>query len=315
MRKFYPGLRARVHSSLKIFVFLMMIMAVSSGNAAGGTAAAPDRIFTDQAGRTVHVPASPKRVISLAPSITEIVYAVGAEKKLKGATVYSDYPAAAQDLPRVGTYIHLDLERIVSLKPDLCIAIKDGNPREAVERLESLDIPVYAVNPRDLDSVQSAVLEIGNLLGADRPAHRLVADMQQRIGRVRHLMSGITHRPKVFFQIGTTPIISAGSDTFINEMIELAGGQNLAAGYTSYPTFSMEKVLAMAPEVMIITTMDRENAYEQVMAQWRKWPQIPAVRTGRIYLVDSNLFDRPTPRLIDALEELARLIHPELWQD
>ncbi len=212
----------------------------------------------------------------------------------------------------MGTYIHPDLERIVSLRPDLCIAIKDGNPREVVDRLESLGIPVYAVNPRDLSTIMGAIIQIGDLLQANDQAQQRVAGMKKRIERVRALTSCIPHRPKVFFQIGVAPIISAGSDTFIHEMIELAGGVNLAAESTGYPAFSMEEVLVMAPEVMIITTMARENVFDQVMDRWRRWPQIPAVKDDRIYLVDSDLFDRPTPRLVDALEELVRLIHPEL---
>jgi len=117
----------------------------------------------------------------------------------------------------------------------------------------------------------------------------------------------------VFFQIGITPIVAVGTNTFIHELIELAGGRNLTAGPTPYPRFTREQVLAMAPEVLIITSMTRGGAFEQVKAEWLRWPQMPAARDGRVHLVDSNIFDRPSPRLVDALELMARLTQPSLF--
>ena len=121
------------------------------------------RCVTDQLGRMVSLPDDPKRIVSLAPSITEIIYGLGQEHRLAGVTRFSDFPPEAAKLPKVGSFVQLDLERIVALKPDLCIATKDGNPRAVVERLESLQVPVYVVNPRDLDSVMETVIEIGVL--------------------------------------------------------------------------------------------------------------------------------------------------------
>lgn len=270
------------------------------------------RQVIDQTGRTLEVPESPQRVVALAPSITEIIFDLGCENILKGVTNYSDYPEVAKTLPKVGSYVYLDLEKIVSLQPDLCIGIKDGNPKETVMRLESLGIPVYAVDPRSLASIRTAVLDIGSLLGASEAARRVADQMQIRLDQVRRRIRMAAHRPRVFFQIGIAPIVSAGSDTFIHELIEEAGGVNLAAAHKGYPRFSIEEIVASAPDMLIITSMEREQVFETVRAEWRKWPLIPAVKNDRIFLVDSNLFDRPTPRLMNALESLARLIHPEL---
>lgn len=270
------------------------------------------RSMKDQTGRIVDVPVSPKRVVSLAPSITEIVYDLHCEDRLKGATMYSDFPKAAQLLPKVGSYVYLDLEKIISLQPDLCIGIKDGNPKEIVMRIEALGVPVYAVNPRSIDSIQSTVIEIGDLLQAEETARRVTEDMKSRIDTIRQLSATAKHRPRVFFQIGISPIVSAGSDTFIHELIEIAGGINLAQSHTSYPRFSTEEVVVAAPDIMIITSMAREKAFDQINAKWKQWPNIPAVKNNRIFLVDSDLFDRPTPRLIKGLETLLQLIHPEL---
>jgi iron complex transport system substrate-binding protein len=272
-------------------------------------------MVTDQLGRRVDVPDDPQRVVALAPSITEIVYALGQQDRLKGVTMYSDFPPEAGKLPKVGSYVHLDLERIVALKPDLCIAIKDGNPRAVAQRLESLKIPVYAVDPRNLETVMQTVLEIGKLLKADSRANLLVQNMRSRVERIRSLVATTTHRPRVFFQIGISPIVSVGTHTFIHELIVLAGGKNLAQGPVAYPRFSREQVLALSPEVFIITSMARAAVFEQVKAEWSRWPNIPAVRHRRIFLEDSNLFDRPTPRLLNGLELLVRLIHPELSEE
>jgi iron complex transport system substrate-binding protein len=270
------------------------------------------KTITDQLGRHVTVPDNPQRVVSLAPSITEIVFALNQGHRLQGVTTYSDFPSEAVKLPKVGSYVHLDLEKIVALKPDLCIAIKDGNPRVIAQRLESLKIPVYAVHPNNLETIMKTVLEIGALLNARDQADKLVQNMDLRIQKVRSMVAKATHRPRVFFQIGVSPIVSVGTHTFIHELIVIAGGINLAAGPIPYPRFSRERVLALSPEIIIITSMARSAVFEKIKAEWEKWPHMPAVRNQRIYVEDSNFFDRPTPRLVDGLELLIRLIHPEL---
>ena len=292
-------------------IVLLVITGLSLSKAAQSTAGT----VTDQLGRQVNVPDNPQRIVALAPNITEIIFALGQEHRLKGVTRYSDFPSEAAKLFKVGSYVHLDLERIVALKPDLCIAIKDGNPRLVAQRLESLKIPVYAVDPKNLDTIMKTIIEIGKLLDAGEKAKMLVQDMHSRIQRVKSLVEKAAHRPGVFFQIGISPIVSVGTPTFIHELIVLAGGTNLASGPIPYPRFSREQVLALSPEVFIITSMARAAVFEKVKAEWSQWPNLPAVRNQRIYLQDSNLFDRPTPRLVGGLELLVRLIHPELFEE
>ena len=289
---------------LFLLLFLALCMCPTTHPAAG--------TVVDQLERRVMVPKNPGRVVSLAPSITEIVYALGQEKRLKGVTRYSDFPAEAQKLPRIGSYVRLDIERIVALNPDLCIATKDGNPKAVIDRLESLRIPVYVVNPHNLDTILETILEIGSVLNARDKAAILTDSMRSRIQIVQAQAALAADQPRVFFQIGVSPIVSAGSPTFIHELIDLAGGRNLAEGRIAYPRFSREQVLALEPEVFIITSMARQAVFEQVKAQWRRWPNMPAVRDRRIFLVDSDLFDRPSPRLVAGLELLIKLIHPEL---
>lgn len=288
---------------LRIF-FCAWLLILSGTQASAKTA-------IDQFGRVVDVPDNPQRIVAMAPSITEILFALDLSDRLAGVTRFSDYPPQAETLPRVGSYVHLDVEKIVALEPDLCIAVKDGNPISVVRKLESVGIPVYAVDPRNLDAVMATLLELGRLLNVGARAQTIVSGMADRIETVRQRVAGAGHIPEVFFQIGISPIVSVGTPTFIHELIVMAGGSNLARGPTPYPRFSKEQVIGMRPEVMIITSMAREAVFDQVRAEWRQWRELPAVRNDRIYLVDSNVFDRASPRLVEGLELLARLIHPE----
>jgi iron complex transport system substrate-binding protein len=272
-------------------------------------------IVKDSLGRTVHMPLDPQRIVAFAPSITEIIFALEQQQRLKGVTIYSDYPEAAKSLPRVGSYVRLDLERIVALRPDLCIATKDGNPKALIERLESMDIPVFVTDPRNLESVMQTIGDLGAILHATDRANALVGNMRLRIQQIKSLIAESNDKPRVFFQIGITPIVSVGTDTFIHELIVCAGGINLGEGKASYPRFSREQVLGLKPDVFIISSMARGVAFDKVRKEWYRWPHLPAVRNNRIFLVDSDLFNRPTPRLVDSLETLAKLIHPEIFEE
>jgi iron complex transport system substrate-binding protein len=271
--------------------------------------------LTDLTGRQVTVPVSPRRVVAMAPSVTEIVYALEQEHRLVGVTRFSDFPPAVEKLPKVGSYVHLDVERIMALQPDLCIGIKDGNPLAVVEQLQALNIAVFAVDPHDIETVIQSVAAIGGLLSAQDKADAVISDMRIRIDRVRTKTQCIDRKPTVFFQIGVSPIVSIGNGTFINELITLAGGINASAGAAPYPRFSVEQVIALAPDVMVISSMARAAVFEQVKAEWEKWPAIPAVRNGAVFIAPTNLFDRPTPRLVEGLELLAGMIHPDLFKE
>ena len=172
------------------------------------------REMLDQVGRPVTLPEHPKRVVSLVPSVTEMVYDLGAGELLIGATQYATSPPAALELPRVGSYIHLDVEKIVRLEPDLCLAVKDGNPKHIVDRLVSVGIPVFVVDPRTLEEIKEAVLLLGQALGVEEKAQTIAADMDRRLSVIDSAVKNAGVLPKVFFQIDAAPIISAGSNTF-----------------------------------------------------------------------------------------------------
>ncbi len=297
-----------MHRTIRMYIFMVLLLYSNA------VLAYECRIVTDQLGQRISVPQNPQHIVSLAPSITEIIYALGQGQRLQGATIYSDYPPEAVHLPKIGSYVHLDLERIVALQPDLCIATKDGNPLEVITRLGKLNIPVYAVSTFDLHSVMNSITRIGSLVQAEAQARKLVEALSGRIERIQSQVSHI-RRPRVFFQIGVSPIVTIGSQTCIHGMIETAGGDNIARGATPYPRFSSEQVIAHAPEVIIITSMGGDPAAAGARNMWLQWKDIPAVRNNRVHLVDSDLFDRPGPRMVKGIETLAQLLHPKLFSD
>lgn len=296
-----------ISSRIALTLVLVLVLAAP--------AAAEIRLVQDQLGRPVKVPVPPQRLVTLAASLTEIVFALGQGHRLVGVEQFSNYPEAARALPKVGSYINPDVERVVALRPDLVLAIKDGNPYHSVARLEGLGLPVYAVDPRNLQGVIATVVEIGGLLGVDDVAAELAADLTRRWQRLLHLNNRLSQRPRVFFQIGTTPIVAVGTQTFLNELITTAGGINLTAGKIPYPRFSQEQVVALRPDIIVITSMTRGEVFDKVKEGWRRWPSLPAVKENRIYLIDSDIVDRPSPRIFDGLEELFRLLHPEMAEE
>lgn len=268
-------------------------------------------VFVDQVGRRVDIPAPPQRIVSLMPSITEIVFALGAGHRVKGVTLYSNEPPAAAELPKVGSYVHPDVEKIVSLKPDLCLAVRDGNPRHIVDKITGLGIPVYTIDPRNLAEIMESVMLLAEVLDSEEQARAIVEQIQVKINSAAGRVAQAATRPRVFFQIDASPLVSAGSNTFIDQLITQAGGVNLAAGPTAYPRYSWEDILLMQPEVVIIASMAGGYSEEELKAAWRRWPELPAVRDNRLYVVNADLFDRPTPRLADGLEQLVNILYPQ----
>lgn len=267
------------------------------------------RTIVDQLGRQVQIPEYPERIVALAPSLTECLFALEQGHRVVGVTRYSDHPLEAKKLPKVGSYIQLDLEKIVALEPDLCLATKDGNPVKVIRQLEDLDVSVYALDPRNLEAVMQTIAKLGWMLECEGKASKVVADMQQKIETVRERVRASRNRPRVFFQIGISPIVSVGSNTFVHELITMAGGVNLAAGPRDYPRFSREDVLVLNPDIIVINSMTRDDALlQETIEMWKRYPQIEAVKQDRIFAVNSDVFNRASPRLIKGLQVLADLL-------
>ena len=267
----------------------------------------PARQVVDQAGRTVTLPDDPRRVVALAPNITEMVFLLGEGGRLKGVTKYSNEPAAARALPRVGSYVRLDIEKILALKPDLCLAVKDGNPLATVERLEGLGIPVYVIDPKNLADIMDVVTGSAISWGPGRRPRRssptcgTVSPGWRPGGRPPPAAPGSSSRSM------PPPSSRPGRGTFLDELITLAGGENLAArtGLPVIPYSTGSRSCGWRREVVIVASMAGGHSAAELEAGWRRWPQVPAVSNGRLYVVTADLFDRPTPHLVDGLEAFA----------
>ena len=290
---------------LSLFLLLFLWTTASLSN--------PSRAV-DEVGREVSLPSLPKRIISLAPNITEILFSLGLDEEIVGVSIHCNYPEKAKDKVRVGSYISLDFEKILSLKPDLIIATGAGNTQEMVERLEKLGIPTFVIFPQDFDGILRSINDLGHLLNREKEAQQITEGMRVRRQRVMALTQGL-YRPRVFLQIGEAPIVTVGKGSFANDLIHLAGGENIAGGEKKmYPRLGMEEILKRSPEVIIVSSMNPKGNYEKALQEWTRWKTIPAVQQGRIYLVDSDLIDRPSPRIIEGLEEIARILHPEKFK-
>ena len=275
----------------------------------------PAATYTDALGRTVTLDKQPRRIVSMAPSLTEILFFLGLKDRVAGVTQFSYYPPEAELKPKIGSYINLNVEKIVTLNPDLAIGTADGNKEGVVKHLEQAGIPVYIVNPRSVSDAIDTVAILGGVCGIGDTSMELAFRLKSRVDYVLEKTADL-RRPLVFLQINVKPIMTVNRNTFHHDLIRLAGGRNISRDMTtSYPRISIEEVLQKKPEIIIISSMERGGRFAWALGEWLKWPVIPAVKEGRVHLVDSDLLDRPSPRIVKGLETLARLIHPEVEWD
>jgi iron complex transport system substrate-binding protein len=266
----------------------------------------------DDIGRSVNIVAAPQRIVSLAPGITETLYALGLDDKIAGVTTFCDWPAAARKKTRIGGFTNPSIEKIVSLKPDLIIATADGNRQDAVLQLERLGLPVYVTNPSNTNAVLKSILHIGEITNREKDARELVDKLQRRLNNITHQ---IRHKskPRVFFQLGLEPLITAGKGTLINEVIERAGGVNVAGhDPANYPRYSAEGIIGVSPEIIIFAPMVNDKEFVAVKIFWQEFGKIPAVKNNKIYPINADLINRASPRIVDAIEIMALIFHPDI---
>ena len=270
------------------------------------------RMVKDETSRMVNVIAAPQRIVSLAPGITETLYALGLGDRVAGVTTFCDWPAEVRKKTRVGGFTNPSIEKIVSLKPDLILATADGNRKDTVQQLERLGLPVYVIHPTHTQGVLKSILHIGEITSHEYDARKLVAALQKKLDNI-NLKIRDKRKPRVFFQIGLEPIVTAGGGTLINEVIERAGGVNVAGrDIANYPRYSAEGIIGAAPEIIIFAPMINDNEFVAVKRFWQKFRDVPAVRNNKIYPIDADLINRASPRIFDAVEIMAVIFHPNL---
>ena len=261
-------------------------------------------VIRDDTGATLRLPQPARRIVSLAPHLTENLYAAGAGERLVGAVDYSDFPEAANRIPRVGGYSRPDLEAIVALKPDLVLTWQSGNADAVVAKLKALGLTVYQAQPDRLEDIPAGIEKLGRLAGTEAPAAKAAAHFRQRLADLRRQYAG---RPAVplFYQVWHRPLLTVGGGQIISDVIRLCGGENVFAALPSKaPGVSVEAVLAADPEAIVASGMGRNAVVG--LDDWRKWARLKAVTRGNLFFVPSDLMQRPTPRLLDGAEQLCR---------
>lgn len=272
-------------------------------------------IYRDAVGRDVTLDTPPRRIVSLAPNVTEILFSLGLGERVVGVTTFCTYPAEAKTKPKIGSFMDLSVEKIISLAPDLVIGTVDGNSRSGVGILERASIKTFVVNPRDVAQTINTIEQLGKICGTEKRGRELASKLRRRVDVVGEKVRS-AGRLRVFLQINDHPIMTVNRHTFHNDLINLAGGINIFEdGPISYPRIGIEEVLARKPEAILISSMERGGRFEEARKEWLKWDSLPAVKEGRVYLIDSDIIDRPSPRIVEGLEKMARFLHPEIpWK-
>ncbi len=263
---------------------------------------------TDDAGRDVVIPAVPERIVSIAPSNTEILFALGLAAKVVAVDQYSDYPPEAKQKPQLGSYVEPDLEQIVAAAPDLVLAT--GVHAETVlPELESLRLTVAVIDPGNVDEVLDGIGLVGRVTGEDARATILTCELLERVDAVAERVAGAPP-PRVFFEL-SPELHTAGPGSFVDDLISRAGGQNVAADAgEEWPQLSAEALIEKDPEVVLLADHEAGATPEQVRAR-PGWQQMSAVKHGRLVPIDPDLTNRPGPRVVDGLEAIARALHPD----
>ena len=271
----------------------------------------PARHVTDQTGRSVEIPDRPERLVSLAPSITETLFALGLGDKVVGDTDYCEYPPEARSKPHIGPILNPNLERIVALKPDLVLGSREANRIETAAQLERLGIPVYGVTAQTVDGTLSSIEDLGEVLGHGIEALQLVGELRERIKRVEQR---IAHRPKpkVLFVVWYRPLTTAGSRSFVADVVRRAGGASISDDLSGeWPRMSLEEALRRDPDVILFPHAESFAPSVADLAALPGWKDLRAVKEHRLYLVSDSII-RPSPRLVDALEQVAGFLHPDV---
>ena len=270
------------------------------------------RTFVDDLGRKIFLAKAPKRVVSLAPSITEILYAIGLNDEIVGVTEFCDYPQEAKQKAKIG-YAQPNIEAIVTLEPDLVLAPRAFLRADLLAKLEQLKVTTFVVDPESFEEIPSRIQTVGRILNRSTAADGVAMAMRQRIAAIRSKMEAVA-RVRVLYVLNSQPLITVGPGSYIHQVINVAGGSNIASQATvPYPHLNMEAVLKEDPEIIIFPIGKAEGISLAEQQEWLRWTSLSAVKQGRLHQISADILNRPGPRIVEGLETLARIIHPEAF--
>ena len=316
-RRIFPLAIDTCHLSLGIVTLLIATILFPSSACSprpiqNGSSTGATREVTDEAGRRVVLPNKIDRIVSLAPNLTEIVFAIGAGDRLVGRTSYCDYPPQAKSIEEVGDTMHPSIERIITLKPQIVLVSTASQLEAFTRQLDQQKIAVYVTNPKSLDELFRSIEKLGDLFGTSETAQKLSSDLRNRTSKVAALV-GNTKPVRVFYQVSGEPLYTIGRDAYLTDLIKRAGGVSVTADVpTAFPRYSDESALASKPDAIILPTGGSMGSANSTVAAALK--NSPAVLNNRVYKINDDHLSRPGPRLVDGLEELARALHPEAFK-
>jgi cobalamin transport system substrate-binding protein len=312
----------QINSMLRLVAVTTTVLTLSSGvafSASQGTTSTlqtlpPYRQVTDEIGRSIRVPQSIQRIVSLAPNLTETIYALGLQDRLVGDTDYCDFPPEAQQKTKVGGAINPSIEAIAALHPDLVLVTKTLNRLETVEALADIGIPSYATDPHTLDAIIASIVRLADVLGAPETGATLAADLEHQLVVLNDRLAALPPR-RVLFIVWTEPLISIGNDTFIADALRHAGAISVIDSSQNWPQVNLEEVVRLQPEFLIFVESHSGAApNSEALAELPGWRLLNAVRNRR-YATIADAINRPAPRLFSGVADLARQLHAEAFRE
>jgi len=271
------------------------------------------RELTDEAGRTVRVPQPVQRIVSLAPNLTETIYALGLQDRLVGDTDYCDYPPDAQKKYKVGGGINPSIEEIAALRPDLVLMTKSYNRLDTVHSLDVLGIPSYATDPHSVDQILTSTEKLADLMGVPETGVALTKDLGRRLAELQQRIASLPPK-RVLFVVWTEPLMSIGKETFLADALRHAGAVSIVDSTQSWPQVNLEEVVKLQPEFLVFADSHSQSGTKEfeTLEELPGWRVLDAVKNHRLALI-SDAVNRPAPRIVSAIEDLARQLHPEAF--
>ncbi len=287
---------------LLLLVCIFSLPSCRSENQTTTTAQTKTREITDDLGRRIKIPERVERVVSLAPNLTENIFAVGAGDRLIGVTSFCNYPSEAQKIPKVGDTISPNIETIIALKPQIVFVSTASQIETFTKTLEAQNITVFVTNPKDLKGVLDNLRQLGEIFGTTEKTNALLDDLQKRIAAIDARVKDKA-KVKAFVQISKEPLFTIGKESFLTEIIERAGGISVTREVaTAYPKISKETALALSPDVLILSESPDNTEPNDV------FKNSPAIKNGRVFKISADILSRPGPRIVDALEQIAEAL-------
>ncbi len=268
----------------------------------------PTREITDDLSKKIKLPAEVNRAVSLAPNLTEIVFAVGAGDRLVGVTSYCDYPLEAQEILKIGDTMNPNIENIIALKPQIVLVSTASQIETFTKTLDEQNIHIFVTNPNNLDDIYKSIYQIGEIFSREEKAGQLVDDLKRRVAEVE-TRTATAKVEKVFLQISKESLFTVGKDSFITDLINRAGGISITSNIsTAYLPISKETALALNPDAIILSDSEDNQEPSDV------FKDSSAVKNGKVFRINADLISRPGPRIVDGLEQMARALHPESFK-